>query len=110
MSRRKISTKEFATYDGVRMSFIATINLAKHTWDMVPSEAFEWYVDHLEKRRRYLTLETAQTYREALEADFETWIEKNNRKSIKAPVATSYDDEQAAIMYLLDRGYTITKR
>lgn len=108
MSRRKPSKKEFTTYDGVKMSFLGTINLAKHTWDMAPGEAFEWYIAHLDKQRRYQTIETAETYREALEVVFEDWIGKNGQtKHIARPDIS--DDVQAAIMFLLERGYTVSK-
>lgn len=90
------------------MSFTATINLAKHTWDMTPSEAFDWYIAHLEKSQRYQTIETANTYRDALEDDFVIWIGRNaSRGVIKAK--TPRPDEEAAIIFLLERGYTVSK-
>jgi hypothetical protein len=102
MSKKK-QKKEYTSYIGVRNSFIATIALAKHTWAVPPDEAVDWYIQHVKKQQRPLTAATADVYRRELCQEFQTWIDKNTG------VTASPDDIDAAINFLEDNGYTITR-
>lgn len=97
--------KEYGDFPGLRNSFLATISLARKTWDLASTDAVDWYIEHVEGQGRLLTADTARMFHEALEAEFDKWIAKNY-KPRKLAVS---DDIQSAINFLREHGYTVSR-
>lgn len=108
---KKKVKKEYSNWDGLKMSFIASVNLAKHVWDLPPDMVVDWYINMVTKQGRYVTAATAELYRQALEAEFNNWIARNYQKKMskKSKNKAITDEERAAINYLKERGYKVYK-
>lgn len=107
---RKSSTKEFTTFAGVKSSFIASVNLAKHTHTLTADAAFRWYVDLLERQGRTITKKTALAYKFELEDAFYDWILKQARKQKAKTTQPVTSNVQAAIDFLEEEGYIVRKK
>lgn len=105
MGKRKKTYNDYDHLGGVELSFIASCNARKLFTD--PSSALSWYIGLCERTDRPRAASVASMHRSYLEDRYITWSAKNAPgQRLNVP---SYDDEQAAIQFLLERGYAISK-